>query len=80
MSLKGKVQCLHVLENVSSCVVGTLYFDQGEEYMSKDARGIKQQCIAPYTPQQNLVSKRKKRSLMEMVRCMVKIQVLPHAF
>ena len=34
----------------------------------------------PYTPQQNGVAERKNRSLMEMARCMVKSQQLPHVF
>ena len=34
----------------------------------------------PYTPQQNGVAERKSMSLMEMARCMVKSQFLPHAF
>ena len=34
----------------------------------------------PYTPQQNGVSERKNRSLMEMARCMVKSQLLPNGF
>ena len=42
--------------------------------------GIKHQCTVPFTPQQNGVAKRKNRSLMEMARCMVKSQALPHAF
>ena len=33
-----------------------------------------------YIPQQNGVAERKNRSLMEMARCMVKSQALPHAF
>ena len=54
--------------------------------MSKDldaflaSRGIKHQFIVPYTPQQNGVSERKNRSLMEMARCMVKSQLLPNGF
>ena len=73
-------------ENVSGCKVGTLPFDRGGEYMSKEFDaylaefGIKHQCAVPYTPQQNGVAERKIRSLMEMARCMVKSQALPHAF
>jgi len=43
-------------------------------------RGIKHQCTVPYTPQQNGVVERKNRCLMEIARCMVKSQALPHAF
>ena len=73
-------------ENVYGCKVGTLHSDRGGEYMSKDFnafladRGIKHQCTVPYTPQQNGVVERKNRSLMEMARCMVKSQSLPHSF
>ena len=54
--------------------------------MSKDFNafladcGIKHQYTVPYTPQQNGVAERKNRSLMEMARCMVKSQALPHTF
>ena len=44
------------------------------------SRGIKHQFTVPYTPQQNGVAERKNRSLMEMARCMVKSQQLPHVF
>ena len=73
-------------ENVSRCKMGTLHSDQGGEYMSKEfdaylaACGIKHQCTVPYTPQQNGVVERKTRFLMEMARCMVKNQAVPHAF
>ena len=77
---------LAMAENVSGCKLGTLRSDRGGEYMSTDfnafmaERGIKHQCTVPYTPEQNGVSERKNRSLMEMARCMVKSQTLPHAF
>ena len=49
--------------------------------MSKDFNAfladheIKQQCTMPYTTQQNGVIERKKWSLMEMARCMVKCKL-----
>ena len=43
-------------------------------------RGIKHQFTVPYTPQQNDVAERKNTSLMEMARCMVKSQQVPHVF
>ena len=79
-------QFVSMAENVSECKMGTLHSDRGGEYLSKDfnaflaERGIKHQCTVPYTPQQNGVAERKNRSLMEMARCMVKSQALPHAF
>ena len=44
------------------------------------SRGIKHQFTVPYTLQQKGVAERKNKSLMEMARCMVKSQLLPHAF
>ena len=79
-------QFVAMAENASACNVGTLRSDRGGEYMSKEfnaflaERGIKHQCTVPYTPQQNGVAERKNMSLMEMARCMVKSQFLPHAF
>ena len=73
-------------KNLKVCKVGTLRLDRGGEYMSLDFNaylaecGIKHQCTVPYTPQQNGVAERKNRSLMEMARCMVKSQALPHSF
>ena len=79
-------QFVLMAENVSGFAVGTLRSDRGGEYTSKEfnaylaGRGIKHQCTVPYTPQQNGVAERKNRSLMEMARCMVKSQALPHGF
>ena len=65
-------QFLLIVENVSSCTVGTLCSDRGGEYMSKEfdaflaSHGIKHQFTVPYMPKQNGVAERKNRSLMEM--------------
>ena len=45
-----------------------------------DEHGIKHQCTVLYTPQSYGVAEKKNRSLMEMARCMVKSQALPHSF
>jgi transposase InsO family protein len=42
-----------------------------------DGSGIEHQLTAPYTPQQNGVSERKNRSIMEMTRCMLHEKELP---
>ena len=79
-------QFVIMAENLSRCKVGTLCSDREGEYMSLDFNaylaecGIKHKCTVPYTPQQNGVAERKNRSLMEMARCMVKSQTLPHSF
>ena len=91
LKMKSKVflcfkQFVCMVESLSGCKVGTLHFDQGGEYMSKhfDAflakHGIQHQCIMPYSPQQDGIVERKNKFLMEMARCMVKSQVLPHGF
>ena len=73
-------------ENLSRCKVGNLRSNRGGEYLSSEfnaflaKHGTKHQCIVPYTPQQNSVAERKNRSLMEMAKCMVKSQQLPHGF
>ncbi|KAH7352367.1 hypothetical protein KP509_19G041700 [Ceratopteris richardii] len=41
---------------------------------------LSKQKPVSYTPQQNGVLERKNMSLMEMARCMVKSQALPHSF
>ena len=66
--------------------MGTLCSNQGEEYMSKKFNaflascGIKDQCIVPCTPQQYEISKKENMSLMEMTRCIIKSQAIPHDF
>ena len=80
-------QFVAMAENASACKQGTLHSNRGGEYMSKEfnafltERGIKHQCTVPYTPQQNGVAERKKRvTYGGGALCMVKSQVLPHAF
>ncbi len=78
-------QFLVLAENMSACKLGTLCSYRRGEYMSSyfnsflAEHGIKHQSTVPYTPQQNGVAERKNMSLMEMARCMVKSQALPHS-
>ncbi|KAG8472383.1 hypothetical protein CXB51_035319 [Gossypium anomalum] len=65
------------------CKIKTIRSDNGTEYTSaqfqslcKDA-GIKHQLTNVYTPQQNGVSERKNRSLMDMARCLLFEKNLP---
>ncbi|GFY97530.1 hypothetical protein Acr_12g0000710 [Actinidia rufa] len=57
--------------------VRTLRSDNGREYVSNDFRsalsqhGLLQQFSCPYTPEQNGVAKRKNRSIMTVVRCLL---------
>jgi hypothetical protein len=51
---------------------------QFEAYLAKE--GIKHQLTIPYTPQQNGVSERRNRTLMEMARCLLYEKKLPLNF
>ena len=54
---------------------GEFTFDEFKEVCDKG--GIKKQLTAPYTPQQNGVVKRKNRTIMGLVRSMLKEKELP---
>ncbi|KAG8492662.1 hypothetical protein CXB51_010306 [Gossypium anomalum] len=71
------------VETETGCKIKTIRSDNGTEYTSaqfqslcKDA-GIKHQLTNVYTPQQNEVSERKNRSLMDMARCLLFEKNLP---
>lgn len=74
------------VENEANCKIKTVRSDNGGEYTSKrfkaicENSGIKQQFTVPYTPQQNGVSERKNRSIVEMGRCMLQGKQLPKSF
>ncbi|GAU37106.1 hypothetical protein TSUD_278930 [Trifolium subterraneum] len=63
-----------VVEKESGCAIQTLRTDRGGEFLSTDFhefcsnQGIKRQLTAAYTPQQNGVSERKNRTILNMVR------------
>ena len=71
------------VENQSSCRMQKIRSDNGKEYTNEifykfcEEAGIEHQLTAPYTPQQNGVSERKNRSIMEMTRCMLHEKELP---
>ena len=64
-------------------VLGT---DGGGEYVSKDferlceKEGIMHEVVPPYTPQQKGIAERKNRTIMNMVRSMLKGKHLPKEF
>lgn len=72
-----------LVENQSNCRLRTLRSDNGTEYKNNtfdkfcEEAGIVHQLTAPYTPQQNGVSERKNRSIMEMTRCLLHEKELP---
>jgi len=75
-----------MVENQSGCKIQALRSDNGKEYTSAEFNlfceeaGITHQLTAPYTPEQNGVSERKNRYVMEMTRCMLHEKELPKQF
>jgi len=74
------------VENQSGCKIMLLRSDNGKEYTSNqfnkfcEEAGIEHQLTAPCTPQQNGVSERKNRTVMEMTRCLLHEKSLPKEF
>ncbi|KAL4362450.1 hypothetical protein GQ457_04G012430 [Hibiscus cannabinus] len=70
----------------SGCKLQKLRSDRGKEYTSTEFdlfcedEGIEHQLTVGYTPQQNGVSERKNRTVMEMARCMLMEKNLPKKF
>ncbi|GBN96067.1 Retrovirus-related Pol polyprotein from transposon TNT 1-94 [Araneus ventricosus] len=60
--------------------------DNGGEYIGKEIedflkeQGIVHQLTVPFSPQQNGVSERKNRTLVEMTRCLLSKANLPQRF
>lgn len=75
-----------LIENQCGCNIQILRSDNGKEYTSAefnsicDEAGIEHQFTAPYTPEQNGVSERRNRSILEMARCMIHDKGLPKKF
>ena len=73
-------------EAQSGCKLQKLRSDRGKEYTSSEFdvfcedEGIEHQLTVGYTPQQNGVSERKNRTVMEMARCMLTETNLPKKF
>jgi transposase InsO family protein len=73
-----------LVEAQSNCRLRTIRLDTRKEYINdkfdkfcEEAR-IEHQLITPYTSQQNGVSERKNRSIMEMTRCLLHEKELPN--
>jgi len=91
MKLKSEVAdifgtWLKLVENQCEKKVKVLRSDNGTEYTSdkfkefcEDA-GIEHQYTTVYTPQQNGVSERKNRTIMEMARCLLFEKKVPKMF
>ena len=66
--------------------IKTLRSDNGGEYIShefiqfNDSKGIIHETTCPYTPQQNGVSKRKNRHILETVRTIMTAAHMPQQY
>lgn len=91
--LKNKSDALDAFKAFKSCAENQLnkrikivQSDNGTEYVSNEFEkflvdnGIKRRLTVPYTPQQNGVSERKNRTLVETARCMMAESNLPSSF
>jgi transposase InsO family protein len=74
------------VEKQSGKCIKVLRSDRGKEYNSHEFdkfcedEGIERQLTVAYSPQQNGVSERKNRTVMEMARSMIKDKGLPNKF
>jgi len=75
-----------LVEKQSGKQIKVLRTDRGKEYTSREFdkfcedEGIERQLTVAYTPQQNGVSERKNRTVMEMARSMLKEKGMPNTF
>jgi hypothetical protein len=83
-SIGGKFKEFKALiENLSERKIKILRSDNGGEYNSKEFVnfckdvGIKRELTTPYNPQQNGVTKRKNKAILEVVKTMIHDQDLP---
>jgi transposase InsO family protein len=75
-----------MVEKMTGKKIWSLRSDRGGEYMSNqfmsyyENHGICRFLIAPYTPQQNGVAERNNRTILDMVRIMIKTKEMPKEF
>lgn len=80
------VEFKHLVENQTGKRIKILRSDNGREYVNRDMttflkeNGIIHQTTIPYTPQQNGVSERANRTIIEKARSMLKDSKLPLAY
>ncbi|KAJ4756551.1 polyprotein [Rhynchospora pubera] len=74
------------VEKQSDFYIKALRSDRGGEFTSREfnsyceANGIRRLLTAPYSPQQNGVAERKNRTILDMVRSMIKTKSMPKEF
>jgi transposase InsO family protein len=75
-----------MVEKTTGKNIRSLRSDRGGEYLSNEFKlycenqGIRRFLTAPYTPQQNGVTERKNRTILDMVRSMIKTKEMPKEF
>ncbi|KAJ3704843.1 hypothetical protein LUZ61_008548 [Rhynchospora tenuis] len=75
-----------LVEKLNGIYIKALRSDRGCEYISKEfeyfceEHGIRRFLTAPYSPQQNGVAERKNRTILDMVRSMLKSKNMPKEF
>ena len=75
-----------MVEKTTNLYIKALRSDRGGEYVSTaftnycEEQGIKRFLTAPYSPQQNGVAERKNRTILDMVRSMLKSKDMPKEF
>ena len=78
VKMKGKIFALNPMENEQMAFKSKV--NATETWHKRLEAGIEHQLTAPYTPQQNRVSERRNRFIMEMTRCMLHEKSLPKSF
>src|ERR1044072_242252 len=74
-----------MVENYSGANIKIRRTDEGREYTSREfesfcvENGIQHEVTAPYTPQHNGLAERRNRTVLDMVRSMLKEKNLPHS-
>ena len=74
------------MENQGQHKISTIWTDNDGEYFSKEwikfceDHGIRNEKIVPYNPQQNGISERKTRTLLDANRCMLQVVDLHNEF
>ncbi|KAI0501901.1 hypothetical protein KFK09_016846 [Dendrobium nobile] len=80
------INFIKLIENQTNHKVKTIRTDGGGEYMHHQlqqyftSKGIQHQVSCAYTPEQNGVSERKHRHILEMARTMLQTASIPHHF
>jgi transposase InsO family protein len=75
-----------MVEKTTGKKIRSLRSDRGDEYLSNQFKsyyenhGIRRFLTAPYTPQQNDVVERKNRTILDMVRSMIKTKEMLKKF